>query len=238
MLPVDAALGAVYSGITMEPRRVTAPLHKEFAMKHVHTPINRTRPVGLRLSLAAIAAVLLRASCTTPPALAVQNEATQRVQTDAFALTLTFLGEAELMSRYGARDNVFIAPQGLLMPERFIPFDVTLTSSERPLVLALNQVEISYGGRTSNPTNQFHFGLYWEQRDQEGGVSGSDVNARQRLIRQTVAPHRIRVAGGSSESSMLLFRGNFPQFGTAVITIAVLDETDRPVDRAVFTFEF
>ncbi len=190
------------------------------------------------IALILITAAVLLSSCASAPALAVQNEPTQRVQTDAFALALTFLDEAELMRRYGQRDNLFIAPQGLLMPERFIPFDVTLTSSGRPLILALNQIEISYGGRTSNPTNQFHFGLYWEQRDQEGGVSGSDGNARQRIIRQTVAPNRIRVAGGSSESSMLLFRGNFPQFGTAVITIAVLDETDRPIDRAVFTFEF
>ncbi|TVR05227.1 MAG: hypothetical protein EA403_03365 [Spirochaetaceae bacterium] len=219
-------------------------------MKYHRTPMGAACPADRPLSVTAksvftmltalvlLAATMLLSSCASTPALAVQNEPTQRVQTDAFALTLTFLDEAELMRRHGQRDNLFIAPQGLLMPERFIPFDVTLTSSGGPLILALNQIEISYGGRTANPTNQFHFGLYWEQRDQEGSVSGSDVNARQRLIRQTVAPNRIRVAGGASESSMLLFRGNFPQFGTATITVVVLDETDRPVDRAVFTFEF
>ena len=218
--PVDADRFPVYSTCIMKPHR------------------RRLVPAATDFLLLLVSAAALLSSCASTPALAVQIEPSQRVQTDDFALTLTFLDESELKRRHGERDNPFIAPQGLLMPERFIPFDLTITSRGRPLVLALNQIEISYGGLTANPTNQFHFGLYWEKRDQEGGTSGADVNARQRLIRRTVAPNRVRVGGGSSESTMLLFRENFPQFGNAVITAVILDETGRPVDRAVFTFEF
>ena len=191
-----------------------------------------------RAAVFAVLSALILSGCATRPALIPQYGASQLVRGERFDLRLTFIEETQLIERYGRRDNLFIAPSGTLMNERFIPFDLEVTGRSETITIALNQIEISYGGRSVSPTNQFHFGLYWQNQDESGDQTGSDINARQRTIRQTLLGNQFRVAPTETTRGMLLFRGNFPQFGTAVITVAILDQTNRPVERAQFTFEF
>ena len=192
----------------------------------------------LKLALAGMLAPLLLNSCAGTPALAVQNQAEQRFQGEHARLRLRFIDETELIERYGRRDNLFIAPPGLLSRERFIAFDFEVGARREPVLLALNQIEMSYGGRNARPVNQFHHGQYWQQRDEQQGIGGAQALSRQRTIRQVLPANQTRVAPRESESGMLLFRGSFPQFGAAVITVQLLDQNERPLERATFTFEF
>lgn len=177
-------------------------------------------------------------SCAGTPPLAVQNEVLQQYRGEHFDLTLRFIDEDELIDRYGRRDNLFIAPVGLISRDRFIPFELTITARREAVALPLNLIEMSYGGRAVAPMNQFHFGQYWQHRDEQTEVSGAEAAARQRTIRRTILSNTTRVAPGETESGMLLFRGNFPRYGSAEITVQIVDQTERPIERAQFTYEF
>ena len=177
-------------------------------------------------------------SCAGTPPLAVQNEVLQQYRGEHFDLTLRFIDEDELIDRYGRRDNLFIAPVGLISRDRFIPFELKITARREAVALPLNLIEMSYGGRSVTPMNQFHFGQYWQHRDEQSEISGAEAAARQRTIRRAILPNTTRVAPGETESGMLLFRGNFPRYGTAEITVQIVDQTDRPIERAQFRYEF
>ncbi|TVR32270.1 MAG: hypothetical protein EA404_08345 [Spirochaetaceae bacterium] len=192
-----------------------------------------------RIVLLGIAAlVLFLSACAGTPALALQNEPVQQYRGDYADVQLRFLAEDELIAHYGRRNNLFIAPAGLLSRERFIAFELQISSRAEPVVLALNQIEMSYGGRSARPVNRFQHGQYWQNRDQQQGISGAQAMTRQRTIRATVLANQTSVAPRQTDSGILLFRGAFPQFGSALITIQLLDADERPLERATFSFEF
>lgn len=201
------------------------------------------RTVLSRWSFSAAAAgvlllVLGLGSCASTPPLAVQNEAVQQHRGEYFDLTLRFIDEEELIERYGQRNNLFIAPVGLISRDRFIPFELSITARREAVAMPLNLIEMSYGGRSVTPMNQFHFGQYWLHRDEQSEIPGAEAAARQRTIRRTILPNTTRVAPGETESGMLLFSSNFPRYGTAEITIQIVDQSERPIERARFRYEF
>ena len=181
---------------------------------------------------------LFLAGCETTPTHMVQGEPFQWHYGEAFDMRLRFLDEDLLRERYGRRENTFIAPAGL-GGERFLPFELDIfTDVDEAAVIRLSEIELAFGGRTYTPQNRFHFGNFWSRRDDSQGTSGRNARLRQREIREVLLDNEVTVREVSSHQGMVLFKGRFPRYGTARITVPVRDRGGRELERAVFEFEF
>ena len=177
-------------------------------------------------------------ACETTPTHMVQGEPHQWYYGETFDIRLRFLDENLLRERYGRRDNTFIAPAGL-GGERFLPFDLDIfTDADQAVSIRLSEIELAMGGRTYSPQNRFHFGLFWERQDRSAGTRGSDARLRQQEIQRVLLDNQITVREVSSHQAMVLFKGRFPRYGPARITVPVRDREGRELERAEFEFEF
>lgn len=193
---------------------------------------------GIRGAVATAALTLLLLSCTSLDPLVVQSEPVQRIETDDYSIRIEFMDEAYLKALYGGRDNTFIAPARLLN-ERFMVFDLEFTSkSDTYFQIEHRSIELSYEGRVANPQNRFHFGLFWENLDAEAEVSTAHARRRQTLINETLPPNTIEIERGSEDGGYLVYRGRFPQYGTAVIRVPVRDLSGRPAETHTVEFRF
>ncbi len=193
---------------------------------------------GIRGATSIAAVTLLLLSCTSLDPLVVQSEPVQRIETDDYSIRIEFMDEAYLKALYGGRNNTFIAPDRVLN-ERFIVFDLELESkSDTYFQIEHSRIELSYEGRVARPQNRFHFGLFWEQQDQDLGSSTVHTRRRQNLINETLPPNTLEIESGSTDGGYLVYRGRFPQYGTAVINVPIRDLSGRPADRHAVEFRF
>jgi|GEM_PF-3800864 len=208
-------------------------------MSAVHTVAKTaSAAAAIAVAIVTVLTVTVLAGCETTPTHMVQGEPYRWYYGEDFDMRLRFLDENLLRERYGRRNNTFIAPAGLGR-ERFLPFDLDIfTDVEQAVTIRLSEIELAMGGRTYRPQNRFHFGNYWERRDRSDGTRGSLARQRQQEIRRVLLDNQITVREVSSDQGMVLFRGSFPRYGTARITVPVRDRQGRELERAEFEFEF
>ena len=200
-----------------------------------HFPLTRI-PVFVATATAVLTLSLF--SCTSLEPLAVQSEPVQRVETEDYAIRLEFMDEAYLKALHDNRNNTFIAPDRLLN-ERFIVFDLEVESkSDTYFAIENRSIELAYEGRVVSPQNRFHFGLFWDNQDEQLGSSTVQARRRQTLINETLPPNKLEIEGGSTDGGYLVFRGRFPQYGTAVITLRMRDLSGRPTATHELEFTF
>jgi hypothetical protein len=131
-------------------------------------------------------------------------------------MTLRFLDEPSLRQRFGTTENPFLTDYGRVMFRRNVVFELTIRN-QGPNVFPfeLQDCELQYGGRTLPPLNRFQQSSDVNARDEDRRLKAPKTA----LIERYVLPNRRDVPSGGLLTGFLLFQGNLPVSGDALVTI-------------------
>jgi hypothetical protein len=195
----------------------------------------RTRGTGRILAAAALAllAAGLVGCDTTGKAIVAPAEPTQKLERDGITLTLRYLDEKSLKTDFGTGANPFLTSYHRLSFRRFLVFEVTLhNQSAVPVELTLNRCTLDYGAKQTEPTNRFQLTNYWGSLDDDQRI----VAQKKKLIDRYVLPNVATVPVGSTRFGYLVFMGNLPREGEAVVRVPVFREGGSVSFDARYTF--
>jgi hypothetical protein len=100
-------------------------------------------------------------------------------------------------------------------------------------------VELQFGGKNKTPLNRFHLAQFWENRIRESeSLRGWNSSKTRKVINNNVLPNELTVVPDTSSDGILLFRGNFPNYGTAAVYVPIFDEHGKRLSTFRFDFEF
>lgn len=176
------------------------------------------------------------AACATVEPLQVQGDAVQRYEGENVDMRVEFLDDPFLKARFGERANPFVAPPGITN-ERFLVFELEV----RPLSavrLDLSDAELRFEPALAGAQNRFQFNQHWQLLDADSRLSAMELRRRETTINAEIFANQTALSGGDAETGLLVFRGRFPRYGTAVITVPVRELSGRPLERATFEFAF
>jgi hypothetical protein len=195
----------------------------------------------LYLSGALCAVVLALSGClfTGRPPLELEGNPIQRVEAGDFSATLRFMDDGTLDAKYRKEANPFISDYYSTQFKRIMVFELTLENrGDEAVQIFLNRVELQYGGKTITPTNQFHLKEYWKFKDSHRDTKGIYVSMRENIVEKNVLPNSATISGGGAIRGYLVFIGNTPTYGEAVLYIPVYRTKEERVELFTFTYEF
>ena len=196
---------------------------------------------ALYLAGALCAAALLLSGClfTGRPPLELEDNPIQRTAAGDFSAVLRFMDDGTLDVKYKEQANPFLTDYYSAQFKRIMVFELTLENQgSESAQFFLNRVELQYGAKTLNPTNQFHLKEYWEFKDSQRDTKGIYVSMRENIIDKNVLPNSATISGGGAIRGYLVFIGNTPTYGEAVLYIPVYRTKDERVELFSFTYEF
>ena len=186
-------------------------------------------------------AMLSLSSClfTGRPPLELKGNPIQRAVAGDFRATLRFMDDETLNIKYKEQANPFLTDYYSAQLKRITVFELTLENeSEQAAQFFLKRVELDYGGKTLNPTNQFHLKEYWKFKDSQERTKGIYVSMRENIIDKNVLRNSYTIGAGAAIRGYLVFMGNTPTYGEAVIFIPVYRTERERVELFRFTYEF
>jgi hypothetical protein len=179
-----------------------------------------------RGTLVAVTAVVLLAfglsGCSTAgKAITAPAEAMEELDKEGISLTLRYLDDATLRKGFGTGANPFLTEYYRLSFRRFLVFELTLRNQSGAAVeLALNRCRLEYGSKETEAANRFQLVTHWESLDDDPRV----VAQKKKLIERYVLPNVATVPDGSTRFGYLVFKGNLPRQGEAVVRVPVFRE--------------
>jgi hypothetical protein len=185
--------------------------------------------------------LLVLSSClfTGRPPLELQGNPMQRATEGDFHATLRFMDDETLDVKYKKEANPFLTDYYSAQFKRIMVFELTLENEgDRAAQFFLNRVELQYGGKTNTPTNQFQLGEYWKFKDSQRETKGIYVSMRENIIKKTVLPNSYTLSPGGAIKGYLVFIGNAPTYGEAVMYIPVFRTERERSELFTFTYEF
>jgi hypothetical protein len=190
-------------------------------------------------ALAALGLLLGLAGCqSTTYAWEKEGLPAQSAAGEGYALTVRFVSEAELEARYGSRDNPFLTVRDRLMAKRTLVFELE-AAAERELSLASEGIELTIGGKTVPPTNQFHLREYRRLMTGAGAEKDDvDLQKEERLIRIEVLPNTLELRPGDKARKLIVFVANLSRYGDAELYVPLFDAAGREIATERFDFTF
>lgn len=195
----------------------------------------------LYLSGALCGVALLLSGClfTGRPPLELEANPIQRAAEGDFSAVLRFMDDGTLDVKYREEANPFLTDYYSAQFKRIMVFELTLENeSDQAAQFFLNRVELQYGARTLNPTNRFHLKEYWKFKDSQRDTKAIYVSMRENIIEKNVLSNLATISGGGAIRGYLVFIGNTPTYGEAVLYIPVYRTKDERVELFSFTYEF
>ncbi len=143
-------------------------------------------------------------------------------------VTARFLGEEELLSRYGFK-NPFVAPPRSFTKFEFQIFELYLDfKGETAKPIALRDITLTFGGEALSPKSIATMISFWKREIETYGDEERVTYNYASIIRSALLPHRIT----SSSLGLVVFRGNFPLEGLGTLTIPHPLHSPRPAPPA------
>jgi hypothetical protein len=185
--------------------------------------------------------LLMLSSClfTGQPPLELQGNPIQRATEGEFDATLRFMDDGTIDVKYRKEANPFLTDYYSVHFKRIIVFELTLENDgSQAAQFFLNRVELVFGGKTINPTNQFHLEEYWKFKDSQQETRGIYVSMRENIIKKNVLPNSYSLNAGGAIKGYLVFMGNTPTYGEAVLYIPVYRTERERLELFEFSYEF
>lgn len=130
-------------------------------------------------------------------------------------ITATFLDQKELTRRYG-RLNPFLPPtRRILSPIDFFVVELSVEGPEDMRSIRSQNVELVFGSVRKKPVSTRRLLAIWENEIEVHGSEVVTTNYR-RMVRGAIVP--INITRGTI-GRLLLFQGNFPHGGDALVSI-------------------
>jgi len=152
-------------------------------------------------------------------------------------LTLKFLDEKTMIDRFGKEDNPFLSPPSALSLNKIMVFELNISNLSkedlnREVMLQLNQIELQFVKVNKHPINQFHLKQFWEMKSKNSNYKIS------LLIKNNVVQNKLVLKEESNYKGLLVFIGNFPNYGDAKVYVPVFREDGRLIHNFKFDFSF
>jgi hypothetical protein len=171
------------------------------------------------LFLLLVSALLLVTSCeTTRKTMASPDRPLQTLEWDNIAVTLRYMDESELNSRFRSDFNPFLSTYHQAMFQRIIVFELTIINdSGFDYSFTTDNVLYHIGSKVVRADTPFKLINYWEAVDTDPRNSGR----REDIIRRHMIEEYETAAAGRSLQGYLVFRGtNLPLEGEGHVRIA------------------
>jgi hypothetical protein len=183
-------------------------------------------------SAACLAAALLLVSCgTSRRSIRLPAEPVVTVEQGGITMTLRFLDEPSLQQRFGKTENPFLTDYYRVMFRRNVVFDLTIRNQgPESFAFVLGDCELQYGGKTLGPLNRFQLSSDVDTKDEDPRVKAP----KKRLINKYILPNRATLPSDGTMRGFLLFQGNLPTSGQALVTIP--GKEGEPPFRFPYTF--
>lgn len=171
----------------------------------------------LVISTACLAAALSLASCgINRKSIRLPAEPVVTVEQEDVSMTLRFLDEPSLRQRFGTSENPFLTDYSRALLRRNVVFELTIRNKgSASFPFELQDCELQYGGKALPPLNRFQQASDVNLRDEDRRLKAPKTA----LINKYVLPNRTTLASGSMLTGFLLFQGNLPVSGEALVTI-------------------
>ncbi len=178
--------------------------------------MKKTRQI-IGVSAACLAAVLLLGSCgTSRRTIRMPAEPEVTVEQGGVTMTLRFLDEPSLKRKFGTTENPFLTDYYRVMFRRNVVFDLTIQNQGADtFAFELRDCELQYGGKTVGPLNRFQMSSDVDSLDEVLRVK----TPKKALINKYILPNRVALPAGGALTGFLLFQGNLPTSGEALVTI-------------------
>jgi hypothetical protein len=188
------------------------------------------------------AAVLILSSCAMfsgRPPLATVGNPVQRATASGFRVTVRFLDEPFLATKYKKEENPFLTDYYSAQFRRIMVYELTLENlGNEQAQFFLNRVRLAYGAAEIEPRNQFQLNEYWKFKDETSNNPKVYIARRERIIKQTVLPHSYTLSANGIMKGYLVFLGNTPDHGEAQLQIPLFRTKNEEIHRFTFTYEY
>lgn len=182
--------------------------------------------------------VMLATGCLTQHMpLHVQDRPFKKETHEGVTATLQFVDEAILEAKYREEYNPFLTDYNRMQLRRLIVFELTLENkSPETLFFFLSRLELQYGGKTLQPYNRFQLGQHWEFTEEE--AKAIYKARREKIIEDRVLPNSYTVQAGGIMRGYVVFVGNTPNYGSAMVYVPLFKSKEVLLHRFEFPFEF
>ena len=176
---------------------------------------------------------------TGRPSLESKGNPIQRSTEGDFRAVIRFMDDETLDIKFKKEANPFLTDYYSAQFKRLMVFEFTLENEgSQAAQFFLNRVELQYGGKTLNPTNRFHLKEYWKFKDSQRETKGIYVSMRDNIIEKNVLPNSYMLNAGGALKGYLVFIGNTPTYGEAVVYIPVYRTERERIELFEFSYEF
>ena len=161
-------------------------------------------------------------------------------KTEDLILTVRYMDDDTLKLKFGKKEaNPFLSDYYSLQFRRFLVFELSLENAGSvPVKFLLNRLELQYGGKAMNAYNAFRINQYWEFKDDEEEVKGSQKARRERFVKDNVLRDSVTIPAPGELKGYAVFTGNTPNYGTATLYVPIFTPTGEVVHRFEVPFEF
>jgi hypothetical protein len=193
--------------------------------------MNKTKRI-MASSAACLAAALLLVSCgTSRRSIRLPAEPVVTVEQAGVTMTLRFLDEPSLQQQFGRTENPFLTDYYRVMFRRNVVFDLTIQNQgPGSFAFELADCELQYGGKTLGPLNRFQLSSDVDIKDEDRRFKARKKD----LINKYILPNRAALPSDGTLRGFLLFQGNLPTSGEALVTIP--GEKGEPPFKFQYTF--
>ena len=195
--------------------------------------------IPIRLAGIVMVAILVNGCLTDRRPLQVQDRPIKKETHEGITATLQFVDEAILEAKYREEYNPFLTDYNRVQLRRLIVFVLTVENkSSEALLFILNRLELQYGGKSLQPYNRFQLDQHWEFTDEDRGTKALHIARREKIIEDTVLPNTYNLPAGAIMRGYVVFVGNTPNYGSAMVYIPLFQTKEVVLHRFEFPFEF
>ena len=189
----------------------------------------------VRVTVLLILLALLVSACQTSSTY-ISGGSGLEFGTENFSMNVNYLTEPELNRRFSGKYNPFIAPQLMLTPKDFLVFEFDVIRSETAYQVLLSRARIEFGGSVDEPDTSFQFRSFWNGVSWVEDMRSVDKRRFFNLIDTYVEGDDFNT--GNKTIGFMVFRGSFPEYGEATLTIPVRDTATDERYNLSQTWEF
>ena len=190
-----------------------------------------------RLAGVTVIVVLVTSCLTQHMPLHVQDRPIKTDTYEDLTATLQFVDEVILKAKYREEVNPFLTDYNKFQLRRLVVFELTVENQSPDAILfVLNRLELQYGGKALRPYNRFQLGQHWEFTDQE--AKAIHKSRREKIIEEMVLPNSYTLQAGGVMRGYVVFVGNTPNYGSAMVYVPLFKLEDVVLHRFEFPFEF
>ena len=197
------------------------------------------RKAPIHLVVVVIMTILLNGCLSDRRPLHVQDRPIKRETFERVTATLQFVDETILLAKYREDYNPFLTDYNRMQLRRLIAFELTVENkSPEALLFVLNRLELQYGGKALEPYNRFQLDQHWKFTDEDRGTKAVYKARREKIIEDTVLPNYYTLQAGGIMRGYVVFVGNTPNYGSAMVYVPLFESEDVMFHRFEFPFEF